>query len=128
MKTDLDKKIRAFEKGRADEKAPMFTKITSSNGAGRAGYEFLIATLFFAGIGFAIDYQLDTTPWITLTLFFVGFITGVYNAWRAMNVDGEKVGAKYMAPPKSEIGMHDISMPAARLRDAELDKDANDAS
>ncbi len=112
MKTDLDKKIRAFEKDRADGKKTGFQK--SSASAGRIGYEFLIATLFFAGIGFAIDSQLGTTPWITLILFFVGFITGVYNAWRVMNVDTEKVGLKYKAAPKSELGSHDIDLPRAK--------------
>ncbi|MBY0429103.1 MAG: AtpZ/AtpI family protein, partial [Alphaproteobacteria bacterium] len=75
----------------------------------------------FAGIGFAIDSQLGTTPWITLGLFFIGFITGVYNAWRVMNVDGEKVGLKYKAPPKTELGSHDISMPGAKKADEEAD-------
>ncbi len=116
MKTELDKKIKAFEKTRADDKASMFPKSSGAN-AGRAGYEFLIATLFFAGIGFVIDMQLDTTPWVTLSLFFIGFVTGIYNAWRVMNVDGEKVGAKYKAPPKSELGSHDISMPLGRKDD-----------
>ncbi len=119
MKTDLDKKISAFEKDRKDDKTTMFSK--SGAGAGRLGYEFLIATLFFAGIGFAIDSQLGTTPWITLVLFFVGFITGVYNAWRVMNVDTEKVGVKYKAPPKSEIGSHDIELPGAKKADEEAD-------
>jgi F0F1-type ATP synthase assembly protein I len=108
MKTELDKKIRAFEKERKDDKAPMFAKTASSGAAGRAGYEFIIATLFFAGIGFAIDYQLDTTPWVTLSLFFVGFTTGIYNAWRSMNVSGEKVGLKYKTVPKNELGFMDM--------------------
>ncbi len=119
MKTDLDKKISAFEKGRKEDKATPFQK--SSAGAGRVGYEFLIATLFFAGIGFAIDSQLETTPWITLILFFVGFITGVYNAWRVMNVDTEKVGVKYKTPPQTQLGSHDITMPMAK----KVDKDIN---
>jgi F0F1-type ATP synthase assembly protein I len=109
IKTELDKKIRAFEKERKDDKEPIFAKTKSSGAAGRAGYEFLIATLFFAGIGFAIDYQLDTTPWVTLSLFFVGFATGVYNAWRSMNVSGEKVGLKYKTVPKSELGFMEMS-------------------
>lgn len=119
MKTELDKKIRAFEKGRTEDKSTMFTK--SGTDFGRVGSEFLIATLAFAGVGFAIDYQLDTTPWVTLVLFFVGFITGVYNAWRVMNVDSEKVGVKYKAPPKSELGSHDIKMPGAKKADDEID-------
>ncbi|NDE89567.1 MAG: AtpZ/AtpI family protein [Alphaproteobacteria bacterium] len=116
MKTDLDKKIRAFEKVRADDKAPMFGKRTSS-GAGRAGYEFIIATLFFAGIGFLIDIQLDTKPWITLGMFFLGFITGAYNAWRSLNVDSETVGAKYKSAPKVALDAHDIELPHARRND-----------
>lgn len=118
MKTDLDKKIRAFEKERKEDKSTMFSKSGAS--AGRVGSEFLIATLVFAGIGFAIDTQLETTPWITLVLFFVGFITGVYNAWRVMNVDTEQVGLKYKAPPISEIGSHDIAVPGAKKADEEV--------
>jgi hypothetical protein len=64
---------------------------------------------------------LGTTPWITLALFFIGFITGIYNAWRVMNVDSEKVGVKYKAPPKAELGMHDIKMPGAK----KVDEDEN---
>lgn len=117
MKTELDKKISAFEKQRKDDKEPMFQK-DSANGAGRAGYEFLIATLFFAAVGFALDYQFDTTPWITLALFFIGFVTGIYNAWRVMNVSTEKVGLKYKTAPKSKLGYKEIG-----LKDEEIENE-----
>jgi F0F1-type ATP synthase assembly protein I len=60
--------------------------------AGRAGYEIIVAIAFFTIVGALLDWQLGTTPWITLALFFIGFITGVYNAWRAMNATGDRVG------------------------------------
>jgi F0F1-type ATP synthase assembly protein I len=91
MKTPLDQKIDSFEKERQDAK-PVSGSSRMAAGAGRAGYEFLIATLFFAGIGFAIDSQTGTTPWITLALLFIGLMTGIYNAWRVLNVSDEKIG------------------------------------
>lgn len=99
----LDKKISAFEESRNEGKN--VNNAVSSNTASRAGYELLIAIAFFSIIGFALDKQLNTLPWITLGFFFLGFATGVYNAWRAMNVNSEKVGAireKYTKPPAAK--------------------------
>lgn len=99
----LDKKISAFEESRNEGKGNKNS--LSSNTASRAGYELLIAIAFFSIIGFALDKQLNTLPWITLGFFFLGFATGVYNAWRAMNVNSEKVGAireKYTKPPANK--------------------------
>jgi F0F1-type ATP synthase assembly protein I len=103
MKTDLDDKIRAFEKEHKAPEPSAFQGMADSK-AGRAGYELIIAIIFFAGIGVIIDLQLGTLPWVSLALFFLGFATGVYNAWRVTNASYDKIGDKigYKKEPKDE--------------------------
>jgi F0F1-type ATP synthase assembly protein I len=99
--SDLDKDIKAFEKKRAEEAAPKKSDAGGMASAGRAGYEIIVSVVFFSVIGYALDYQLDTLPWITLVLFFLGFATGIYNAWRSLNAKGDRVGLTRVAtPPK----------------------------
>jgi len=90
MQNDLDQKIKQFEKDHSGEKTRLDKK--SAPPAVRAGYEFILATLFFGGIGYVIDLQLGSLPYASLGLFFIGFATGVYNAWRVMNLSEDKVG------------------------------------
>lgn len=117
-KNALDQKIRAFEKSRHPD-GPKTSWASSS--ASRAGYELIIAVLFFSLIGFALDSQLKTTPWITLLLFFLGFATGVYNAWRAANVSSEKVAAirekytKTYSGPLGAEGQEDRERPEEEI-------------
>ncbi len=103
MKPDpnLDEKISDFEKKFLDkpEKKESFGNNHSSST--RVGYELLIATFFFGFIGFMLDKQFGTVPLFTLLLFFVGFATGVYNAWRIANGTDNRVGLK-KADPKAD--------------------------
>lgn len=92
MKTELDKKIHAFEKAHNQENEEGRAAAKDASVGGRAAYEMLIGTAFFSFIGYMLDLQLKTMPWITLGLFFVGFITGVYNAWRVMQAANNRVG------------------------------------
>ncbi len=91
MPNDLDNKIRHFEKKLEAENRPVSSGGMMA-GAGRAGYEIIICLIFFTTIGGLLDWQLGTLPWITLALFFMGFVTGLYNAWRALNAKGDRVG------------------------------------
>jgi F0F1-type ATP synthase assembly protein I len=90
--SDLDDKIRSFEQKRDAENKPAPSGTGAMASAGRAGYEILVAVVFFSAVGGLLDWQLGTLPWITLVLFFLGFATGVYNAWRMMNAKGDRVG------------------------------------
>jgi F0F1-type ATP synthase assembly protein I len=92
MSDNLDDKIRQFEQKREAENKPTPTGAGAMASAGRAGYELIVCIIFFTVVGALLDWQLGTLPWITLGLFFMGFITGVYNAWRAMNAKGDRVG------------------------------------
>jgi F0F1-type ATP synthase assembly protein I len=104
MPNELDEKIYRFEKKLEDEKKKPLA--SGMEGAGRAGYEIMVAMAFFTIVGVLLDWQLETMPWCTLVLFFVGFITGVYNAWRTMNAKGDRVGLTTSAKipePKDKV-------------------------
>jgi|ERR1043166_2076681 F0F1-type ATP synthase assembly protein I len=111
MKPSLDKKISAFEKSREREPS-MFANMRS--GAGRAAYEFLVPIVFFGVVGFLIDVQLGTTPWITLGLFFLGFATGLYNAWKDVTYSSERVGFVHKAQ-EPKIGDNPVDKPSDNL-------------
>ncbi len=89
---NLDDKIRKFEQKRDEANKPTPSNVGGMASAGRAGCELIVCIIFFTIVGALLDWQLGTLPWITLVLFFLGFITGVYNAWRAMNAKGDRVG------------------------------------
>jgi F0F1-type ATP synthase assembly protein I len=90
--SDLDDKIRRFEEKRDEENNPKNAGTNAMASAGHAGYDIMVAVVFFTVVGGLLDWQLGTMPWITLVLFFLGFATGVYNAWRTMNAKGDRIG------------------------------------
>lgn len=96
MKPDpnLDEKISNFEKKFMDKPEQTESFGSHPSSSTRVGYELLIATFFFGFIGFMLDKQFGTVPLFTLLLFFVGFATGVYNAWRIANGTDNRVGLK----------------------------------
>jgi len=100
MPNELDEKIYRFEKKLEDENNPK-PKSGGMESAGRAGYEIIVAIAFFTIVGALLDWQLGTMPWCTLALFFIGFATGLYNAWRAMNATGDRVGLTQVKSPKT---------------------------
>jgi hypothetical protein len=66
--SDLDDKIRSFEQKRDAENKPAPSGTGAMASAGRAGYEILVAVVFFSAVGGLLDWQLGTLPWITLVL------------------------------------------------------------
>lgn len=92
MPNELDDKIEKFEKKIGKEKRPASMFNMATGGASRAGSEFIIAILFFTIVGLLIDWQVGTLPWVTLGLLLLGFITGLYNAWRSLTARGDRVG------------------------------------
>ena len=47
--------------------------------------DFLAAVLGCTFIGWLIDKFLDTKPWAVVVMLIVGFIMGVYSAWRSLS-------------------------------------------
>ncbi len=43
-----------------------------------AGFEFIVAVMLFAGIGWLLDRWLETLPWLTVAGAGLGFIIGMY--------------------------------------------------
>lgn len=108
MPNDLDQKIRAFEKAHKGEDSSGIRSLAhGASAGGRVGFELLAATGFFALIGYALDAQLGTLPLFTLVLFFIGFATGIYNAWRVVEATNDRVGfrsrEKHKAPDKEPL-------------------------
>ncbi len=50
----------------------------------RIGSDFLAVIVVFGGIGWFLDGQLDTQPWLMLGLLIVGFITGFWMLVRVL--------------------------------------------
>ncbi len=94
MKTDLDEKIRDFEKARNGESDFDPSLAASNKSKSRIATEIIVAPLFFGFIGYLLDGQFGTVPLWSLILFFGGFATGIYNAWRASNGYSGDVGLK----------------------------------
>lgn len=43
-----------------------------------AGFEFIVAVMLFAGIGWLLDGWLKTLPWLTVAGAGLGFAVGLY--------------------------------------------------
>ena len=50
----------------------------------RIGSDFLAVVVVFGGIGWFLDGQFDTQPWLMLGLLTVGFITGFWMLVRVL--------------------------------------------
>ncbi|QJP15240.1 F0F1 ATP synthase assembly protein I [Starkeya sp. ORNL1] len=56
----------------------------------RLGSEFVAGVLVGAGLGWAIDRVLGTTPWAMIVLLLLGFGAGIMNMMRAAGETGRK--------------------------------------
>lgn len=43
-----------------------------------AGFEFIVAVMLFAGVGWWLDGRFDTLPWLTVAGTGLGFVLGMY--------------------------------------------------
>ena len=54
------------------------------------GFQMVIVTALFAGIGYWLDKKFGTEPWLLVVFFFVGAAAGIVTVWRAFNEDSKK--------------------------------------
>ena len=84
---DLDKRLyQAREKSRANnDPGSMIGKEHASvySLALRVGTEMVSALIVGVGIGFFLDYWLETKPWFLVIFFFLGAGAGVLNVYRS---------------------------------------------
>ena len=85
---DLDARLKAARGRQKDEEgAGRGPALPAERGAG-AGYRVaveLIAGMIFGGLlGWWLDRELGTKPWLMVVLFLLGSAAGMLNAYRAM--------------------------------------------
>ena len=64
-----------------EEQKPNDVKTNYARWAG-IGIEFGGTVAVFCAIGYWLDKQWNTSPWLLLTGFFVGFLGMFYNLWK----------------------------------------------
>jgi ATP synthase protein I len=84
---DLDHRLkRAREKSQAIKQSVSSIGKEQSYGYGiafRIGTEMVAALIVGVGIGYYLDYWLETKPWFLVVFFFLGAGAGVLNVYRA---------------------------------------------
>ena len=58
----------------------------------RVGTELLAGLIIGAGIGWALDQWINTTPLFLIIFFTLGGIAGIYNLWRVLTGKGLNIG------------------------------------
>lgn len=93
---DLDAKLR---KAKAQRQNPQEMPDQASIGAGlgfalRVGIELVAALAVGVGIGWLLDYWLETSPLMLVVFFFLGSAAGFLNVYRAVSGYGYAAGYK----------------------------------
>ena len=86
---------RAREKSYANKQTPSSIRTEQTQGfsmAIRIGTELVAALAIGVGIGYFLDYWLDTKPWFLVVFFFLGAGAGVLNVYRVASGLGLAVG------------------------------------
>jgi len=95
---NLDTRLhQAREKSRAGKtpgSSPGKEEMSGYSMAIRIGTEMVAALIVGVGIGYFLDYWLDTGPWFLVVFFFLGSGAGILNVYRAANGLGMAVGYK----------------------------------
>jgi ATP synthase protein I len=95
---DLDSRLfRAHEKSRANKEPDSSIgkeELTGYSMAIRIGTEMVAALIVGVGIGYFLDYWLETKPWFLVVFFFLGAGAGVVNVYRAASGLGMAPGYK----------------------------------
>ena len=58
----------------------------------RVGTELLAGLIIGAGIGWALDQWINTTPLFLIIFFTLGGVAGIYNLWRVLTGKGLNMG------------------------------------
>ena len=95
---DLDFRLhQAREKSRASKEPGSSIGKEEMSGysmAVRIGTEMVAALIIGVGIGYFLDYWLETKPWFLVVFFFLGAGAGVLNVYRAASGLGMAPGYK----------------------------------
>lgn len=91
---DIEQRLRAARAGQPDQgQTPRQRGGASGMGiAARITVELVVSVLVGAGIGYALDQWLNSTPWAMLVFLLFGGAAGVMNAYRAAKGLDESVG------------------------------------
>ena len=91
----LSERIRQLEERQEPARLNNNRAAMSPNGlamAGRVTTELVAGLVVGTGIGWALDQWLDTTPILTVVMFFLGAAAGMMNVWRALTGRGMAAG------------------------------------
>ncbi len=99
---DLDERLKAARKnrngtGKGESDKP--GQVGQQGGLGialRIGVDLVAAVIVGVGIGFLLDYWLDTKPWFMLLFFVLGSAAGILNVFRM--AAGYDLAAGYKKP------------------------------
>jgi hypothetical protein len=69
----------------------------------RIGIELVVAILVATLLGWGIDRWLGTSPWVAITMFFLGVAAGMVNVYRAVAGIQTPVGMRRPLPIDPEI-------------------------
>jgi ATP synthase protein I len=74
------------------EETPKTPSENASLGVGRLGFDFTATVMGCGAVGFLIDRQLNSRPWVMLGLVLAGFVVGFANLWRVLAGYEEGIG------------------------------------
>lgn len=102
--SDLAKRIATAQGPRSGNGASVSgsksEKVPGHARAARLGTEFIAAILVGAGMGYALDLALGTSPWLMLVMLLVGFGAGVLNVVRG----AAEMNAENPPPLDADLG------------------------
>lgn len=85
---DLDARLKAARRrqddGKNDGRGPALPPSTGANAGYRVAVELFAGMLGGAGLGWWLDRELGTKPWLMVLLFLLGAAAGLLNAYRAV--------------------------------------------
>jgi ATP synthase protein I len=110
---DLDDRLRRLREREGSDRAKPDRRGSTSSGLGmamRIGVELVAALLVGVGIGWLLDYWLETTiPWFSLVGFFFGAAAGMMNIYRVMMGMNQTVGYSGQRAAKDDESPPDTS-------------------
>jgi len=68
----------------------------------RIGTELVSALIVGVGIGWLLDYWLETSPWFLVVFFFLGAAAGILNVYRAASGAGYATGYAMQPGPRKD--------------------------
>lgn len=88
---DLEARLAEAKRKATPEPAPLQVAGSAFGQGTRLALELVSGVLVGAGLGYALDRWLGTTPWLMLVFFMLGLYVGFRNLLRAVNREAAKV-------------------------------------